>query len=253
MNNFGIAILLFAGGYLLTQVKDLFGGGGPGSNDGSEGRLDPESKKKILETPAADKSTEFLISEAQALSLANEQYSMMQEAGSTTTYPNRKYNNKQILYAITDPLRNLNGKDLQQVYAAFGKRLYSEVKLGAPNRVQRWLDKTSDLDLFGWYRHEFNQNELDYIYTSVWKKTGLPPIGKSIKPLVKAVTTVPGGIIYSRPSAAGVPVFKNIPVNSLVGFLSPEIVKYNGVDWQQLISNAGNIIGWIDANIIKAY
>lgn len=112
-----------------------------------------EAKKEVPKTASktGDGSTRATITPSAAARIANEQADAMNSLG---TNEDKLFNT----------LKGLNGKDLQLIYEAFGKRKYWS--FGGTQFIGYYYS------LFGWYENELDSKELSKM-KGVWKKAGL--------------------------------------------------------------------------------
>lgn len=100
--------------------------------------------------PPADNSTPKL-SNTEIQSIANTQFSAMADLGT----------NEALLFSS---IKNLSGADLVRVYQAFGTKPYAS--------TGSWFGIGYSLDLFGWYKEELGESDLQKM-RQIWAKSGL--------------------------------------------------------------------------------
>jgi hypothetical protein len=113
-----------------------------------------ENKGKGMPKTSKDGSTERstdTISEGVAKQISEQQLNAMDEQGT----------NEELLFSS---LRGLNGKSLEKVYQAFGNVRYLYFGKSPIPKYGR------NLNLFGWYKEELNEKEMDKM-RDIWSKT----------------------------------------------------------------------------------
>lgn len=121
-----------------------------------EDREQRDDIEDVDNTNTQDQTTRPNISAAEAASIAKTQKVAMEGFGTDEE-------------ALFSSLEGLNGKALQMVFEKFG--LYPTDGWGG--WLPTWLGGTN-FDLFGWYRMELNEEELERM-NQIWAKSGLRP------------------------------------------------------------------------------
>lgn len=159
--------------YALGAISLYYFGVRPIIRDIREGfNTDPENdefqsnKGQIFDRPTGDGSQASSISSQEIQSIADGQLSYMDRPGTSKE--------------IFDDLKGLSGKDLQRVYAAFGKKWYDPVLGIQSGAAFGWVH--DELDLFSWYREELDSEELSQM-RQIWSKSGLQFPGITSNPL----------------------------------------------------------------------
>lgn len=128
-----------------------------GSDQGSKEDFNAAVNSSTIKTN--DGTSKATISDVEALSIADAQWKAMKDFGTDED-------------SLISTLQNLNGKDLQKVYTAFGLRAYYYG--GALPGWTAALGLSDKLDLFNWYREEVDQTDSYFAQLqTIWKKAGM--------------------------------------------------------------------------------
>jgi Ca2+/Na+ antiporter len=112
-----------------------------------EDKIDEQIQNKKAEDGALTRS----VSSVQIRKIASENYNAMKGAGTNPV-------------TIINALSRLNGKDLLAVYEAYGWKDY-----------RHWWGGSTRLNLFGWYKEEFSNENQKYKeqLQSIWDRAGV--------------------------------------------------------------------------------
>lgn len=112
-----------------------------------------------LNTKTNDGSTRPTINKASAKSIAGVQFAAMKNPGTKVNM-------------MLNSLQNLTGKDLQEVYKAFGRKWYDPILGAEGGKAFEWAGNR-EIDLFNWYVEELGGSDLQQMQ-DIWWKSGLP-------------------------------------------------------------------------------
>ena len=149
-----------------------------------------KGKDQVTGKNTEDGTVKATITDNEALSIANMQEQAMSELPFHT--------NEEKLF---NSLKNLNGKDLQKVFNAFGLRWYDPITGATSGSLWPGAQK---IDLFTWYSYDLNDEELQQM-AAIWKKSGLSFFTESVNGLGMVNTLKVSGVVVDSETGQPMP------------------------------------------------